>query len=77
LSQNAEVFGLPIYDEYDDYSEFDFQEQLASLENDLFQQSDRSCQPIYHSCDIEHEESCELVEGNSSPLFFSSFKLLR
>lgn len=80
LSQNAEFFDLPIYDEYDDYNDDYFQEQPEmsfQLESVPFQWSNKSPQLIYGSYNIEHKESCELAEGNSFSLCFSSIKLLK
>jgi hypothetical protein len=48
-----------------------------SSENVPFQQSDESTKLIYDSYDIEYDENCESIEGNSLPLCFVSFKLLR
>jgi hypothetical protein len=77
LDNIADVVDFPIYDEYDDYCDVDFLEQpsVCSLsENVLFQQCHESNQPTYHSY---KEESIESAKGNSLPLCFSSFKLLK
>jgi hypothetical protein len=77
LDDIADVVDFPIYDEYDDDCDVDFLEQLVvcSLsENVPFQQCNESNQPTYHSY---KEESIESAEGNSLPLCFSSFKLLK
>jgi hypothetical protein len=77
LDDIAEVVDFPIYDEYDDDYDVDFLEQLVvcSLsENVPFQQCKENNQPTYHSY---KEESIESTEGNSLPLCFSSFKLLK
>jgi hypothetical protein len=82
----ADVVDFPKYDEYDDDYivdfEVDFSEQAAAfspLGNDDFQQSQESSQPAYFSYDNdeENEESTESGEGNTLPLCFSSFQLLK
>jgi hypothetical protein len=73
----AYVFYFPIYDEYDDDYDVDFLEQLTACslsKNVPFQQCNESNQPTYHSY---KEESTKTAEGNSLPLLFSSFKLLK
>jgi hypothetical protein len=47
------------------------------LENDYFQESYESIQPIYDSYDFHHRENCDLVGGKSFSLCFSSFNLLK
>jgi hypothetical protein len=77
LDDIADVVDLPIYDEYDDDYDVDLPEQPTAFplsENVLFQQYNESNQPTYHSY---KEESTESAEGNSLPLCFSSFKLLK
>jgi hypothetical protein len=77
LDDIAYVVDLPIYDEYDDDYDVDFLEQPTACslsENVPFQQCNESNQPTYHSY---KEESIESAEGNSLPLCFSSFKLLK
>jgi hypothetical protein len=69
----AYVSDLPIYDEYD----VDSLEQptTCSLSKNIpFQQCNESNWHTYHSY---KEESTESTEGNSLPLCFSSFKLLK
>jgi hypothetical protein len=76
----ANVVDLPIYDEYDDDYDVELLEQLATCslsENVPFHQCNESNQPTYHSYKEEYEESVKSTEGNSLPLFFSSFKLLK
>jgi hypothetical protein len=66
-----EAFCLPVYDEYNNYDEVDFQktsEISFHPENDSFQQSYESIQPIYDSYDLYHRENCDLVGGKSFPL---------
>jgi hypothetical protein len=68
LDDIADVAYFPIYDEYDDYCDADFLEQLSvcSLsENVPFQQFHERNQPTYHSY---KEESTKSAEGNSLPL---------
>jgi hypothetical protein len=70
------VNDLPIYDEYD-YYDVDPLEQSTTcslLENVPFQQYNEINQAAYHNY---KEESIESAEGNSLPLCFSSFKLLK
>ena len=77
LDNIADVVDLPIYDEYDDDYGVEFLEQPAACflsENVPFQQYNESNQPAYHNY---KEESIESAEGNSLPLCFSSFKLLK
>jgi hypothetical protein len=77
LDDIADVVDLPIYDEYDDDYDVDFLEQPTACslsENVPFQQCSEIHQPTYHSY---KEESTETTEGNSLPLCFSSFKLLK
>jgi hypothetical protein len=72
----AYVNDLPIYDEYDDYN-VDPLEQSTTCslsENVPFQQYNESNQAAYHNY---KEESIEYTKGNSLPLCFSSFKLLK
>jgi hypothetical protein len=77
LDDIADVVDFPIYDEYDDDYDVDFLEQPTACslsENVPFQQCSERNQPTYHSY---KEESTETAEGNSLPLCFSSFKLLK
>jgi hypothetical protein len=77
LDDIADVVDLHIYDKYDDDCDVDFLEKLAicSLSRNVpFQQCNESNQPTYHSY---KEESMESAEGNSLPLCFSAFKLLK
>jgi hypothetical protein len=76
----ASFSDLPLYDEYNDYYEGDFLEQLeilSSLINAQFQQAYESNQFICQCHNIAYEENSELVEGNSVPLYFSSFIFLK
>jgi len=76
----ADVVDLPIYDEYDDDYDVDFLEQPTTCslsENVHFQQCNENNQPTYHSYKEEYEESTESTKGNSLPLCFASFKLLK
>jgi len=79
-------FYMPIYNEYNDDYDSEFYEKptvFLSPGSVLLQQSDENAQPFkenshpaHYSHGEEHEENSELVEGNSLPLCFSSFKLL-
>jgi hypothetical protein len=75
-----EAFCLPLYDEYNNYDEVDFQ-KISEIsfhpEKDSFQQSYENIQPIYDSYDLYHSENCDLVGGKSFPLCFSSFNILK
>jgi hypothetical protein len=75
-----EAFCLPVYDEYNNYDEVDFQ-KISEIsfhpEKDSFQQSYENIHPIYDSYDLYHRENCDLVGGKSFPLCFSSFKILK
>jgi hypothetical protein len=80
LDDITDVVDFPIYDEYDDGYDFNFLEKPAThslSENVPFQQCNESNQPTYHSYKKEYEESTKSTEGNSLPLFFASFKLLK
>jgi hypothetical protein len=73
----VDVVDLPIYDEYEDDYEVDFLEHptaCSSPKNVPFQQCSEIHQLTYHSC---KKESSKPAEGNSLPLCFSSFKLLK
>jgi hypothetical protein len=75
-----EDFCLPVYDEYNNYDEDDFQKTLEIYfhpKNDSFQWSYERIHPIYESYDLYHRENCDLVGGKSFPLCFSSFKILK
>jgi hypothetical protein len=77
LDNIADVVGFPIYDEYDDDYDNDLPEQPTTFplsENVLFQQYNERNQLTYHSY---REDGTETTEGNSFPLCFSSFKLLK
>jgi hypothetical protein len=77
LDNIAYVADLPIYDEYDDDYDVNSLEQPTACslsENVPFQQCNERNQPTYHSY---KEESMESAEGNSLPLCFSAFKLLK
>jgi hypothetical protein len=75
LDDIADVAYFPVCDEYDDDYEVDFFPTACSpLENVPFQQYSEIYQLTYHSC---KKESFESAEGNSLPLCFSSFKLLK
>jgi hypothetical protein len=76
----VDVTDFPIYDEYDDDYGVDLLEQPTACslsENVHFQQCNESNQPTYHNYKEEYEESTESAEGNSLPLCFASFKLLK
>jgi hypothetical protein len=80
LDDIADVVDLSLYDEYDDDDDVDFLEQPTAcylLKNVYFQRCNESNQPTYHSYKEEYEESTESAEGNSLPLCFASFKLLK
>lgn len=71
---------LPIFDEYvDDYND-DFLELpilCASSKSNSFQKFDDSIPSICLSYNMLKEENVESTRGNSLPLSFSSFKLLK
>ena len=71
-----EVFCFPRYDDYD----VDFLEQPIECflsRNVHLQQTNERNQPTCHSYNIANEQSSEYAEGNSLPLCFSSYKLLK
>jgi len=77
LDNITDVVELPIYNEYDDDYDNDLPEQPTTFplsENVPFQQYNESNQLTYHSY---REEGTETPRGNSLPLCFSSFKLLK
>jgi hypothetical protein len=77
LDNITDVVELPIYNEYDDDYDNDLPEQPTTFplsENVPFQQYNESNQLTYHSY---REEGTETPGGNSLPLCFSSFKLLK
>jgi hypothetical protein len=77
LDKIAYVGDFPIYDEYHGYYVVDSLEQPTTCslsENVPFQQYNERNQPTYQNY---KEESTESAEGNSLPLCFSSFKLLK
>jgi hypothetical protein len=80
LNDIEDVVDFLIYDEYDDGYDVEFLEQLVARslsKNVHFQQCNESNQPTYHNYKEEYEESIDSTEGNSLPLCFSSFKLLK
>ena len=67
---------LPIFDEYN----IDFIELpnlYALLESDSFQESNDNIHPIRHNYNMVQKESSEFTRGESLPLCFSSFNLLK
>jgi hypothetical protein len=77
LDEIEDVDDMPLYDEYYDDYDVDFLEQPAACslsKNVHFQQCNESNQPTYQGY---KEESIESTEGNSLPLCFYSFKLLK
>jgi hypothetical protein len=77
LGNIADVIDLPIYDQYDDDYDNDIQDhpvEFPLLVNVLLHQYNERNQLTYQS---HGEEGTEIVEGNSLPLSFSSFELLK
>jgi hypothetical protein len=73
------VCSFPICSEYDDDYDVEFKEKLVicllSPRSVLFQKSNESNKPTYHSYNKEHEENSEFADENSLTLCFFSFKL--
>jgi hypothetical protein len=73
---SQDIFDSPIYDDYEDV----FPEQpVVGLisENDYFHRINDNSQPSYHNFTAANEVNNDHVEGNSLPLCFSSFELLK
>ena len=70
----AEVFGSPIYNEYDDNYDVNFLEKpvvCSSSGNVHFQKTYESNQHTFYSYDITHKESSESTGSYTFPLCFS------